>query len=366
VKKYFYFGLILASLASCKKDKDNGDDPVIPNTTTNTPVTNNGAFSDFDFDASYLPKEIVLAKLDAQTVTNSITIEGSTKTAGAPPSPTNTSESPVLEQANDGDPIATVEGKKFTQGLNVSVNDIKGVYLKLPGSDSYFTIPVKTDFNKSSIVKTNMKREKVTLKSDDESIFFEVQLPDNVNGTFCYNYCVYDSAGNISNVVEQCIEVNTIGGNLPFNVTKLNLIAYISKENNDIYYEYVGEKLFDYEEVGSDAADSTKVCGDGSVVEAKYIILKETYLELRTDGSYTFKSSDETVYPKCPGENKDSVTDEYEGNGYWSYDENLKTLRILDPDYGYDDVKVTVKGNDILLSFEEDDEYEGYALWFTK
>lgn len=356
MKKYFYFGLILASLASCKKDKDNGDDSVIPDTTTNS-----GAFSDFDFDPSYLPNEIVLSKLDAQTITNSITIEGSTKTAGAPPSPTNTPESPVLYQANDGDPIATVEGKKFTQGLNVTGNDIKGVYLKLPGSDSYFTIPVKTDFNKSSVVKTNMKREKVTLKSD-ESIFFEVQLPDNVNGTFCYNYCAYDSVGNISNVVEQCIEVNTIGGNLPINFTKLNLVAYIyNEEDNEIYYEYVGKKLFDYEGFGSDTADSTEICGDGSVVEAKYIILKETYLELRTDGSYTFKSSDETVYPKCPGELEDSETDEYEDNGYWSYDENLKTLRILDVDNGYGDAKVTVKGNDILLTFEDD-----YALWFTK
>lgn len=357
MKKILLATLISATLFSCKKDEKDASGN----------NSSSGDYRDIKITQNDYPQEKTYAELDAQTVTDNLKISGSTKTTGAPPSPSTDPNAPSLYESGSVEPLYGVQSKNLEHYLGIeSGSNIAGIYMKLPGANEYFTIPVQKGSEDKSKA-TSIRSKKASKKSarptrSSNNYYFEIELPSNLSGEFCYNYCVFDSAGLVSNVVSQCVVIESLGGNLPFNTPNWNMVAYgesYDEDGDEIDWTGTGEKYT--------ITDSITSCYDTinnsyqnifEVYTEEYIML-DGELTLNNDGTYNITIDDwsktiENDSYYCQS-NYDLVesTDTYEENGYWNYDENSETLTLIDQDNYLYRAKVIYENARLILNYED-------------
>ena len=155
--------------------------------------------------------------LDANQVFNNMVIEGATIINEAPPIPNGNINYSLISTST-----ATID-----EGFDIKFNspeNIAGAYLIISDVDgniasSYFDIP-ESAFSSLQLNNTNSLRSKMISNAnnqknvgEDLNITINNFLSSLSNGVFCYELCVYDNNGNISQPQTQCVTIETLGGN---------------------------------------------------------------------------------------------------------------------------------------------------------
>ncbi len=251
--------LILSSflyLESCDKDEANitteeeqvdptPTDPTDPNPSDDTAITIN-------------------------TIDSGVSVMDATKVEGVPPAPSGSVDFQI-----DTDDHAGYLDTGFL--LDVASDDqVTGAYIVFKDTDenasnSYFDVTFSEDSEKRASTKRGKSKTKTAkLFEVEEEII--VQFDNSITeGEFCYDICLYNAAGDVSQIVSRCIEVSAWGGNEAL----------------------VGEWLYDRDvvngEVEEDDDTSTVSCNNGSSIEVLYNNYEKNdwIITLVENGDYT-------------------------------------------------------------------------------
>ncbi len=316
--------------------------------------------------------------LDENTVSQGISVDGATRVTGNAPTPTG---------GITFTPSTTTQSAFLSNGFNIRLTapDVAtGAYLQVvqdgtPAGD-YFDISLAA-FRASALQNKKsgfMKNSKMM----ENEVEIDVDFGETVTpGKFCYLLCIYDEAGNISEPVEICVEVEAWGGN-PNIVGTWNFVKAVENGNTQL----LGEE---------DCEDTTVFCNDQTeiTVENAYC---DTLLSLpvtfNADGTYeyvetskyteiNYGASSET----CTATFEAEKDEKYTSRGNWAYDEEEKKLTLVEFTYideydgqvnngveedGYllfdGDASVTASTLVIKQTFEEAGISETFEIFFEK
>ena len=200
--------------------------------------------------------------------------------------------------------------------------DYKGAYIQIQANDGtvaddYFDIVPGAKSLRNS-------------KNGEEQTDIDVDFSDDVPpGKFCYIICVYDNAGNISQPIEVCVEIEAWGGND-------DLVAIWNETKEVVTYQ--GESTT--YTVGVERCDpSTIFCDnqDELVVENAYCqTIDLSTITFNEDGTFSSQYNDSSIdfdYNKtveqCEVAFLPKVEDTYSEKGNWAYDEEEKILTLI-------------------------------------
>lgn len=273
-----------------------------------------------------------------------VTISGASKEAGSAPTPSGN----LTFQVQAGS-----QGAFQSSGFDVEFTtstEIAGAYIQLKdldgnNVDGYFDVPatsINANGRKRSDNSGPAKPSPFGRRKAEGSLAIDVDFAATVlPGQFCYEICVYDQAGNISEPQEVCVEVEAWGGNA----------------------EIVGEWLF----VRSEPIDENEIdlvpinCDNGQTLEgvAETRELQNDWIfVLNADGSYyeqyfveeELLDEEQTMASCSPVYKEAEVTEDDKYLGFWAYNEEAETLTVIDFE-GVDNVG------------EDNFEYEGGAVY---
>ncbi len=264
-------------------------------------------------DSDDMDAEIDLS--DANALTEAIVVNGATEVGGDPPAPSSDPNAPEIEDPGDE---VSVQGGELNLELPVISGTVAGVYLQIPGADSYFDIPA------SALAGGRIAQ-------DYEQ--FSIELPDNIQpGTFCVEYCVYDSENLVSNIVTVCIEVGELGGaNSDFLIGVWNITKLVFEEGGTTRTQTIGEPF-------TETFTETLVCADGQTTDQVEIEETEDIEFIRItfseNGALRFEESGEETEADLSTSTCESVvynTRPYSDDftGAWSYEEENDRLVLI-------------------------------------
>ncbi|GGX07286.1 hypothetical protein [Aquimarina muelleri] len=285
-------------------------------------------------------------QISIEQITNGVTIAGAKLETGTPPSPTGLLNFEISKTEQDG---------FLNNGFNISfasTGQIKGAYIQFKdvngnNSNGYYDVP-KEAFGNSDGVKISSinGKKKVSLRTKingEGDLQINVDFKESVPvGKFCYAICIYDANGNISQVEEVCVQVNSWGGNSAI----------------------VGEWIFDREEPADieNGATTTIECENGNTLTDVAYNMEEKdewVFVLNEDGTYyeTYDEKGKRLDAQASSLNCTAVytetyeyKDKYSGN--WSYDNEKKTITVVD--FKYED----------LINAAESEEYPDGSVYF--
>jgi len=296
-------------------------------------------------------EELESTPLEVNVVSDNVVIKGSTKEEG---------ESPAPNGAISLDVSNTSKSAFLDEGFDVKLSsdgDIVGAYLRFKtedgnSADSYYDIDIdeNSTFGKSSKkVKSRFRNASNLIAKVDEANL-DIGFNSTIEpGTFCYELCVYDAEGNISNPEEVCVTVESWGGNSSavgkWMLTKTYKAA-TSQDFQALNVEYCEDETVER----ACSLDSFKVTFDREECE------KIEYFEitLNSDGTYTEKFKDifTTAISNVdipPGltmndlvnlcmysfEDSETVTT-YDGSGKWAYQSDIDNFVFIE--YNYEEI----------------------------
>jgi len=308
VFKYLFFVGICMSLTFCETT----DDTDTPDDTTD------------DGGVIISPDSTENAILEADVVADGISINGATRITDAPPTPTG---SPSFTLQNT---TSAVRGEGFNIVLD-SQTDIVGAYLIITGKDgtpagSYFDIP-QSSFNSDF---TGIDREDIHMRSaqiEGESsidVDFNSSIPA---GEFCYQLCVYDAAGNISNPQEVCVTIQEWGGNSDL-VGTWGFTSFTEGEDGETDTITPGQSL---------CYDDELFCANGDMLTFESCFKINTLrFVFNSDGTYTLleEAIDEDIdyeasLESCSIVDEDDSAYTFISQGQWAYNESNGRLAVV-------------------------------------
>ena len=167
---------------SCTKDSSN----ILPLENQNTDLS--GPVDPADAD---LLSQVLIFPDDSQ------------RNNGSAPSPTNNSQSPIISTSINEAISSNGSTVLLNFGYSNITSNIAGCYVQVDGAGNYNTLPYGTSSGATGTLQ------------------LPIGIPTNViGGVFCVNFCIYDTNGNISNVLTVCITVLELGsGNLQISLS---------------------------------------------------------------------------------------------------------------------------------------------------
>jgi hypothetical protein len=277
------------------------------------------------------PKKTNVDVDNPNEVAKSLKVENATLMTGNPPSPTGGS-APVIDEFIDGTPIFTIQGLKIIVSAPIESGDAAGFYVKIDGADGYFKVnSAKADIGsgrKASLKKRNFF--KTGRKQEEDEASFSIEVPEGIEpGEFCITYCVFNSQGQVSNVIGRCVIVSELGGSNAEFLSKewswLNTKLY--EDGNLIDEVTVGVADEDTYEAGisCDGEWNEIVVTDSDLNEYGYLkFSKNGAFQIDEKYSYTYYDWDSECTPEYITE-----TEEETWTGAWSYDDDSHQLIIL-------------------------------------
>jgi hypothetical protein len=154
----------------------------------------------------------VFSSKDPKALSSAIKVWHGVRTQGTPPP----EKGNTLQLDNSGfGPVYAIAGRYAIIQPEVIFGDVSGYYLKLNGAPDYF----KVDYTKPRIVARQAKPRKsgsfLRLDSSggnlDSAIVIVLPADLKVPDTICMTYWAYDATGNVSNPVDVCIIINSLG-----------------------------------------------------------------------------------------------------------------------------------------------------------
>ncbi len=284
------------------------------------------------------------APVPLANINSDISIDGAAKNQGTPPAPNSN-----INLEIDSGQAEAFQSSGFNLKFSTSETNIAGAYLLFKDSDNntasdYFDIPVSSfKTNKSDNTKSDKSLKRGPLSKNNNLVDGEYEIDVDFGssfppGKFCADLCIYDEQNNISQIVTVCIEVEAWGGNA----------------------EIAGEWVFDrYLE---DAIEKREVvCENEETITADYYLEDELTwtLVLNENGNYyeSYKGfykqlNIEATRNSCTAEYENSSEEDSKYSGNWAYNEDKKTLTIID--FKFED----------FLNASNNKTYENGAIYF--
>ena len=336
-----------------------------------------GSYSNVTLSTDNIPEKRTFDVIDSKTITDGLTIDGASKYLGTPPAPSTDINAPSLYDFGSSKVVHATQGGKVNIDLKPENGEIAGIYMKVPGADEYFDIPVKTSSykkgNKQSRFSKIVAKNNFEFRSSDNE-YFELELPENLSGEFCFNYCVYDSAGLVSNVISQCVVIESIGGQLPFNHSSWEFLHLFESEEGVTTKTYLGEAEIYHDTIIGCYNDVTYEYDSTyfEIIESTYT-LDDLSITFNTDGTWSIneRGTDKDVDDNwdCQDGPVQYTTEKYDDSetGYWKYDDQTKVLVLIfgeEGDQSVEEYLLSVDGDNLMISYG-DDEYI-FAMVFGK
>jgi len=267
--------------------------------------------------------------LEANTVSDNLLISGGTKMDGMPPAPTGTLSF---------DASGTSKSAFLNEGFDVTMSSdspIVGAYIQIKAedgtaADSYYDVNMDTNSldNKSSkIIGKRTSKSTITKKENDFSL--DVDFTNDIEpGKFCYEICVYDGAGNISNPQEVCVTVESWGGSSKI-VGEWNLFEEVDIFGGESDTTLVGEE---------DCSGVEEIeCNNENTFMTDYYcyLTHNSSLTFNADGTFEYTSSDSSKEIKLfeSKESCEAIYDEVErselSKGNWAYVQDTNDLILI-------------------------------------
>lgn len=328
-------------------------------------------------------EELESTPLEVNSVTDNVIITGGTKEQGSSPVPNGDISLDISE---------TSKTALLSEGFNISLSSdgsIVGAYLRFKAedgtaADDYFDINI--DENSSDAKSTKKKKSKfkgLTAKVDPISV--DVDFNTTIApGTFCYEICVYDADGNISNPQEVCVTVESWGGS-SIVLGEWSLTKEVDTINGETEEILAGEIDCDNE--------YTFDCDAGGQVSASYYCyISDTFtIEFKEDGTYKVVSKDtekelnvEDTKSSCEAV-FDTYNDDYTSKGNWAYVEAENQLVLVEYEYIEDyrneietetyaqgdapllfEGEARIENGSLIIAIDEDDENDSFLIYFDK
>lgn len=197
MKKILQFSFLLSVILmqiSCSKDSNS----ILPLENQNTGTTG--------------PVDPANADLLSQVL---IFPDGVQMNSGSAPAPTNVSQAPTISTSINEAISSNGSTVLINFGYGNVGSNIGGCYVQVDGAGSYYTLPYDNNSGSSGTLQ------------------LPIGIPTNViGGVFCVNYCIYDTNGNISNILTVCVTVLELGsGNLQIS------LSWDTPTDQDLYVE---------------------------------------------------------------------------------------------------------------------------------
>lgn len=151
---------------------------------------------------------------------------GATRTVGTPPSPTSGGAGGLSVSNTNNGTVVSSNGSTVALTFNVngsSNNQPAGYYVRVVGSDMYYTIPADP--------------------SNADQFTLPLGIPGaSENGQFCVEVWVYDAQNRVSTPVQQCVGVERLGTgalqiNLAWNTNNTDIDLHVlDPSGTEIYY----------------------------------------------------------------------------------------------------------------------------------
>ncbi len=185
------------------------------------------------------------------TIDSGVSVMNATKVEGVPPAPSGSVDFQI-----DSDNHAGYLDTGFL--LDVASDDqATGAYIVFKDADDnassgYFNVSFGADSGKQTLTKrgkSNTRAAKLFEVEEEIVVLFDNSITE---GEFCYDICLYNASGDVSQIVTRCLEVSAWGGNEAL----------------------AGEWLYDRDvvngEVEEDDDTTTVSCNNGSSIEVSY------------------------------------------------------------------------------------------------
>ena len=272
---------------------------------------------------------------EANIISNNVEIKGASMLEGEPPTP-NGGISLALVNAS----TAAYEDVGFTIPIS-SDGDIVGTYLRFVSedgkvADNYYDINIEDNLAGKSAVQKNIFSKKLKDSQEnthyskiEEDVELKVGLSPEIKAgeTFCYEICVYDAQGNISQPQQQCITVNAWANNNAL-IGKWNLI-YQSRFDDGNLENYNVKQDYCYQ--------GSINCNNGNVINvtSTCINLDYEFFDLKSNGDYTYeyKYIDKNLNIDLSESNCSEILDDdvltIKYSGKWSFDKNKQFLVLV-------------------------------------
>lgn len=206
------------------------------------------------------------------------------------PTTTNNSEAPIINTTSNEAITSNGSTLLINFGYQNGTSDIGGCYVQVDGAGSYYTIPYDNNSGASGTIQ------------------LPIGVPTNViGGSFCVNYCIYDSRGNISNLLTICISVLELGsGNLQIS------LAWDTPTDQDLYVKDPSGTVIYYSNTSSSTGgqlDRDDVDGFGPenifwalvAPDGEYEVLVDDFSNSPTRNNYTITISTPDVRREFSG-----------------------------------------------------------------
>ena len=269
-------------------------------------------------------------QLEANDVSANVIIPGATKFQGNPPTPNGAISLDVSNSTNTA---------FLGEGFNISFDSNGapvGAYIQFLSNDGiaaqeYFDVNIASNASgkagKTSFLNRNHGKSIIhAAKNDDTTINvdFGLEIPP---GQFCYEICVYDEQGNISDPQEVCVKVESWGGKDGMDGLWVMVREERSENGQDIVFETGQEACYDY----------VFECVNGQAVEAQECYTRISgEVRINGDGSYRaeFEGSDLWLdegdsYENCQASYIDETFADI-SEGQWAFVEDSNRLTIVE------------------------------------
>ncbi len=218
-------------------------------------------------------KEIRETPIAIAQVTSGVTVQSGSVKDGMPPAPTG-----QLDISMDTDDQLGY----LDAGFNIRVSSTgapTGAYIVFKdkdgnAQDSYFDVDLSGTGDKKSTQRRKKFGANTSIFNKDGAeeqeirVVFENTIP---TGTFCYDLCLYDAAGNISQIVTRCVVIDKWGG------------------NDSVVGEWKFEATYENGELIDESSNEDEFpCVNGGSVLAEYanIVTDNWILAFEADGDY--------------------------------------------------------------------------------
>ncbi len=310
-------------------------------------------------------------QLEADEVSAHVIIPGASKISGNPPTPNGAIS---LDVSNSTSTAFLGEGFNISFSSNGSP---VGAYIQIQSNDGtaageYFDVNIAANSSGKAGKATflNHSHNKISggkSKNDDTEINvdFGLEIPP---GQFCYEICVYDEAGNISEPQEVCVTVESWGGMDDMEGDWLMVREERMENGQSVVFETGQEACYDY----------VFECANGQVLEAEECYTRISgEVRINSDGSYRadFQGSDrwldyEASYQDCQAVYSDETFEDI-SEGQWAFVSGSNRLTIVEYYFrgkvdGELDEEYTLEAGDARLVLDGTIELDGDSFLITE
>ena len=310
-------------------------------------------------------------QLEADEVSAHVIIPGANKISGNPPSPNGAISLDVSNSTN-----TAFLGEGFDISFSSDGNPV-GAYIQIQSNDGtaageYFDVNLASNISgkvgKATLLNHNKgKWNSHDSKNDDSTINvdFGLEIPP---GQFCYEICVYDEQGNISEPQDVCVTVESWGGMDDMEGNWVMVREQRSENGQSIVFETGEEACYDY----------VFECSNGQVLEAEECYTRLSgEVRINSDGSYRaeFQGSDRWLNHEGSYENCQAVyteeTFEDISEGQWAFVSDSNRLTIIEYYFrgkidGEVDEEYTLEAGDARLVLDGTIELDGDSFVITE